>query len=368
VTHVVFDLHGGGLESLIAALVRSLAGSSVQSSVITLGGRAGRVGESLRPLLGELEVLKPARGISMLAPVTLVRALRRQRPHVVHLHSGAWFKPAYAARLAGGASVLFTEHGRIHYDPWRQRQLDRIAALLTARVVAVSDTLAEYLHSALHIPTSKLRVIENGVDLARFSPGPRSSGLRRRLGVPDGAIVIGAIGRLEQVKGYDLLVEAFSQLRQAELPGHPRYLVIGGEGSERAALAEQANQLGVADRVIFPGWLDEPAELYRSFDVFAVSSRSEGLSLSLLEAMACGVPPVVTDVGANRLVLGDALRTLVHTQADWPGFRQSVESLLGNQELRHRLGAEATRRVTERFSLARVVEQYRALYEELTPH
>ena len=366
-THVVFDLHGGGLESLIAGLVRGLATSEVQSSVITLGGRAGRVGDSLRPLLAHLDVLHPMRGVSMLAPVGLVRALRRQRPHVVHLHSGAWFKPAYGTRLAGRAAIVFTEHGRVHYDPWSQRLLDRIAARWTSRIVAVSHTLAQYLAEVVKVPAERIRVIENGVDLTRFFPGPRPDGLRQQLGLPANAVVVGAIGRLEHVKGYDLLIQAFSRVRPAESAGQPRYLVIGGEGSEREALADLARSVGVADRVILPGWLDDPADLYRLFDVFAVSSRSEGLSLSLLEAMACGIPPVVTDVGANRLVLGSELDFLAHTPTDWTGFAVTVDRLLGDPDLRRRIASEATRRVTERFSLARVVDQYHALYEELTP-
>lgn len=365
VTHVVFDLHGGGLESLIAALVQSLADTPIRSSVITLGGRAGRIGESLRPHLSDLRVLQPMRGISMIAPLGLVRALRDLRPDVVHLHSGAWFKPALGARLAAVPAVVYTEHGRVHYDPWTLRQLDRIASHWTSRVVAVSDTLAGYLRRVVGVPEQRIRVIENGVDVNRFSPGPASAAVRERLGLPGGALVLGALGRLEPVKGYDRLLRAFRELRASEPPGTPRFLVIVGEGSEREPLQSLAAELGVQDRVRFPGWADEPVELYRLFDVFAVSSRSEGLSLSLLEAMACGVPPVVTDVGANRLVLGDALGALVHRDDAWPAFTASIESLFADPARRIRLGEVAVQRVGERFSLSRVVAQYRGLYEEL---
>lgn len=365
VTHVVFDLHGGGLESLIATLVQSLAGTSIHSSVVTLSGRAGRVGESLRPLLSHLDILRPLRGASMLAPLGLVRALQRQQPQVVHLHSGAWFKPALGARLAGVPAIIYTEHGRVHHDPWMQRQLDSLASRWTARVVAVSDSLAVYLRQVLRIPGERLQVIENGVNLDRFSPGAPSAQLRRRLGLPDGALVVGALGRLEHVKGYDRLIQAFREIRGGEITAAPRYLVIAGEGSEREGLRALADNLGLRERVIFPGWFDEPAELYRLFDVFAVSSRSEGLSLSLLEAMACGVVPVVTDVGANRLVLGDTLGAFVHAEDAWSAFTGSVAALLSDPALRARLGGAATQRVRERFSLARVVAQYRSLYEEL---
>jgi glycosyltransferase involved in cell wall biosynthesis len=301
----------------------------------------------------------------MIAPLGLARAVRELRPHVVHLHSGAWFKPALGARLAGVRSIIYTEHGRVHYDPWMLRQLDRVASHWTSRVVAVSDTLASYLRLVVRVPSERLLVIENGVDVTRFHPAPPSTALRERLGLPAGALVVGALGRLEQVKGYDRLLQVFRELRDRETRAAPRYLVIAGEGSEREGLHTLAVELGIQDRVIFPGWMDEPAGLYRLFDVFAVTSRSEGLSLSLLEAMACGVVPVVTDVGANRLVLGDALEALVHPEDAWPAFAASVETLLVDPTRRGRLSELAVQRVRERFALSRVVAQYRSLYEEL---
>src|SRR6266853_2189306 len=152
VAHIVFDLHGGGMESLVAEMAKRFARSSVAMSVITLSGRVGRVGRAVRPLVDQFHVLKPLPGISMVAPLGLVRCLRRIRPDVVHLHSGAWYKGALAARLARVPRIVYTEHGREHYDPRRARWLDRWASKWTDVVIAVSDGLRRYLEVALHIP------------------------------------------------------------------------------------------------------------------------------------------------------------------------------------------------------------------------
>jgi len=368
VTHVVFDLHGGGMERLVASIVRRFAGTPVHCSLVTLSGRPGRIGAELAPLLDQFHVLAPIRGVSMLAPVGLVRALRNARPDVVHLHSGAWFKGALAARLAGVSRVVFTEHGRIHNDPWASRQLDRLAAWLTDAVIPVSRPLEDYLHDRLGIPARRLRLIENGVDTEAFSPGPQSAGMRKRFNVPPDAQVIGSVGRLEPVKGYERLLSVFAALRRCGGQRADRWrLVLCGEGSERANLEALADQLGIRGSVTFPGWVDATAEVYRCFDIFAVTSRSEGLSISLLEAMACGVAPVVDDVGANREVLGAELAQYCVPEDAWDDFADLTAGLLSQPPRRAEAAVKATARVRERYSLDRVVAQYLEVYQGSGP-
>lgn len=367
VTHVVFDLQGGGMESLVASISRSLSRTPVRCSVITLSGRAGRIGEELRPVLDHLEVLTPNRGGSLLLPLGLVRALRTLRPDVVHLHSGAWYKGALAARLAGVPFVVYTEHGRIHHDPWLARRLDSLAARLTDVVVPVSHPLAEYMTDALGIPARKLEVIENGVDTIALSPGDPSPAARARLGIPPGVLVVGSVGRLERVKGYDRLLTTLASLQRRRSHGPPWFLSLCGDGSVRPELERLSEELGIRDSVGFAGWIDASAEVYRCFDVFAVTSRSEGLSLSLLEAMACGVVPVVNDVGANRDVLGTALAGNCVPDGAWDQFGVLVERLLADPARRAATGALAAERVRDRFSLERVVMQYLEVYGRARP-
>lgn len=364
VTHVVFDLNGGGLETLVATLTRAFATQGVRSSVVTLGGRAGRVGESLR---GDLETFHVSRGAGtagMLLPRTLAVEIARTRADVVHLHSGAWYKPALAARMAGVPRIVYTEHGREHYDPLLMRVLDRQAARWTSAVVAVSDRLRDYLHVRLGIPRARLHTIANAVDTSEFCPDPDGGvTLRSRLGIPADALVIGSVGRLEHVKGYDRLLEVFARLRRADGLGGRLRLVLCGDGGERAALARQAEALGIADAVHFTGWMDRPVALYRALDVFAVTSRSEGLSISLLEAMASGAAPVVNDVGANREALGPELAAQVTGSDDWDDFVRVVARTVNTRDALARVRDAAVRRVRSRFGLEGTLRRYRAVYE-----
>lgn len=362
ITQVVFDLEGGGLETLVAALVTRFAGRGATVSVITLGGRVGRVGAEIRPLTDQYLVLAPLSGFSMVAPVTLVRAIRRTRPDVVHLHSGAWYKPALASRLARVPRVVYTEHGREHFDPPLMRLIDRAAARWTSVVAAVSDRLARYLAEVVGIDASRIRTIPNGVAADRFTPGPAPADLRASLGIAADARVIGSIGRLEEVKAYDRLIAAHARLRREGGYDVPVHLVICGDGSARAGLERQIAELGVADTVRLPGWTDRPVDYYRLFDVFALTSRSEGASVSLMEAMACGAVPVVTDVGANAELLGPELADQVVAQADPNTLMRVLERTVREPTRRADLAARARRRVLERYTLDGMVAAYDRLY------
>ena len=364
VTHVVFDLHGGGMESLVAAMAHRFAATRVAMSVVTLSGRAGRVGAAIRDLLDQYHVVRPVPGVSMLLPMGLAQLLRRIRPDVVHLHSGSWYKGAVAARLAGVKRVVYTEHGREHHDPPLARWIDRLAARRTDVIVAVSDRLAEYLRTTVGVDPGRVLTIQNGVDTDAFTVRPPVQDLRRGLQIPEDALVVGSVGRLEPVKRYDRLIEAVAMLLRQTEGEQPVYLVLCGDGSQRSALQDYAERLGVLERMRFTGWTDRPAEFYRLLDVFALTSQSEGASVSLMEAMACGVTPVVMDVGANAEILGPDLAGQVVAPGDVSAFAATLEATLCSTK-RAEMGRAARRRVVERYSLDRMIADYERLYRRL---
>jgi glycosyltransferase involved in cell wall biosynthesis len=331
--------------------------------VITLSGRVGRVGEAVRQWVEQFHVLRPPRGFSLVAPTGLLRALRATRPHVVHIHSGAWMKAAYAAKLASVPRVIYTEHGREHHDPWLSRVQDHVASLGTHRVVAVSERLRRYMIRAVAVKPERVVTIPNGVDTDTFAPGASDASLRHTLQLPDDALVIGSVGRLEPVKAYSRLVAAYASIRTS-WPGRPLVLVIFGEGSDRGAIEAEAQRLGVRDGLRLPGWTDAPAAGYRLFDIFAMTSRSEGMSVSLMEAMSCGVCPVVTNVGSNAEVLGPSLREHVVPDGDEEQLRSVLRDLLESTEKRQVAGALARATAVERHSLRRMILEYERLYRD----
>ena len=358
--HVVLDLNAGGLERLVADLVRRVDPARFDSQVLALRflGRNARGLEQA----GRLHVAGPLPPWTMLWPAPLIRQIREIAPDVVHTHSGVWYKASLAARRAGVRRLVHTDHGRVGADRWTERLLDQVAARRTDVVVAVSEALAGQLMGTVVADARRLRVVLNGVDTARFAPGTGRAAARRELGLDDATPILGSVGRFDAVKRYDLMIEAFAALRATWRSAPAPVLVMVGEGPEGAGLAAlvEAHHLQGAVRLL--GWRDQIEGLLPAFDVFTLSSRSEGTSVSLLEAMSAGVCPVVTDVGGNRAVLGGGLGHRLVPEGDAQALVAAWAAALGDEQGRRADGAAARRRVEERFSLDAMVRAYERLY------
>jgi glycosyltransferase involved in cell wall biosynthesis len=279
---------------------------------------------------------------------------------VVHTHSGVWPKAAAAARAAGVPAIVHTEHGFNYGEPWFSTPLRWWAARSTDLVVAVSAPMRRYLVEHAHIPARRVHTVINGVDAKRFAPGPRGS-VRRSWGIPLGAVLVGCVARFDPVKNHALLIDAFATVIGA-VPD--AYLVLVGDGKLGAELRAQVGKLGLARRVIFAGNYVDTAPVYRDLDLFVLPSVSEGTSISLLEAMASGVPVVATAVGGTPDLLapgGSECGVLVPS-----GNREALSDAIVRVVLQPELAASLSRAARERvlaaFDQETMVERYEALY------
>lgn len=359
VLHVIQNLNYGGMERLLADIARLASPADVETHILALQ-YLGRFSEGLADC-ATLHLAEPMSRASMIWPRALIRQIRRIDPDVVHTHSGVWYKVTLAARAAGVPRLVHTEHGRGLPDPWLHRQLDRRAARRTDIVVAVSQALARQLAATIVRDGERIRVIENGVRTDLFAPRSDGGALRAELGISPDTPIIGSIGRLESIKGYEVMVEAMARLRvRASSP--PPVLVVAGDGSERPRLQAMAESLGVGGSIRFLGWRDGMAELHEAFTVFTMSSHSEGTSVSLLEAMSAGLCPVVTDVGGNAEVLGPALRHRLVPPAASDLLATAWASALSDADRRRADGRAARARVIERFDASAMTRAYERLY------
>jgi glycosyltransferase involved in cell wall biosynthesis len=299
--------------------------------------------------------------VSMLHPIGLAATIRRIAPDVVHSHSGVWYKVSLAARRAGVKTLVHTEHGRRSPDRWSDRILDGVAARRTDIVVAVSERLARELPRALRIPATKVVCIPNGIDTELYQPLADTGALRRELGLSASTCIIGSIGRLETIKAYDQMVEAFANF--ADRPsGRDAVLVVAGEGATRGALTQQIRRLELSDRVHLLGWRSDTRDLLSAFSLFSMSSRSEGTSISLLEAMSMGIPPVVTDVGGNAAVLGPSLAGNLVPFGEPKAMADAWERVLASRAAGDDDLPAVRTRVTSAFGLEAVASAYEDVY------
>lgn len=368
VLHVVLNLEAGGLERLVVEIANRADPARFDTQVLALQ-YAGRHAAELRDR-GAVHVAPPLSRGSMLWPRELARVIASLEPDIVHTHSGVWHKASLAARLAGVRRTIHTDHGRLMPDPAADRLVDGLAARRTRIIVAVSAPLAAYMRRALRVPAARLRVVRNGVEITAFDSTAmpeRGRRLRHALGVLDDRPIIGSIGRLDWIKGYDLMIAAFAAVR-ARWPERPApVLVIAGDGPERARLEHAVRMLpsDIGSDVHLLGWRTDVHDLLGSFDLFALCSRSEGTSVSLLEAMSAGVCPVVTDVGGNADVLGETLAHRLAPPADAVAFADMLDRALRSPCDRRRDGGAARKRVEAAFDLDTMVDAYERLYAEL---
>ena len=360
VLHVIQNLNYGGMERVLADMVRGMDRTRFEGHVLALE-YLGRFAEGLDDV-AELHLADRMSPFSLLRPQALARQFRRIRPDVVHTHSGVWYKASLAARMAEVRRVIHTEHGRQPNEPITDRAIDALAARRTDCTVAVSRQLGDRLIATRIVPARRLHVITNGISTELFRPRVDDGLVRRELHIGAAVPVVGSIGRLESIKGYDVMIEAFAVLLTEWPHATGPMLVIAGEGTERARLEQLIDARGIRKHVHLLGWRNDTCSLHSAFTVFSMSSRSEGTSVSLLEAMSAGLCPMVTDVGGNRAVLGESLRHRLVRAEDPQALASALRVALTDFAGRSRDGDLARQQVVRSFSLESMIESYQRLY------
>ena len=287
----------------------------------------------------------------------LLRALRERGADVVHTHNPLpLIYGAPAARLAGAAAI-HTKHG-VNPGGRGHRMLRRAAALLTHAFVAVSDTTAEQALALRDAPKSRMHTIPNGIRLDRYHPDAEARAATRvELGLGD-AWVVGSVGRLDDYKNQAMLVRAMAP----HLSSRVR-LVIVGDGPARAEVEAAVAALPEPRWVVMTGRRMDVPHLLPAFDVFALSSRTEGLPLVVPEAMAVGLPIVTTAVGGLPGVVDDG-ETGVLVPVDEAMLSAALGRLIADPDRARQMGQRAREVALERYSADRMVDAYLALYAE----
>lgn len=293
---------------------------------------------------------------------TLADEIGKTGAQAIHSHN---YKSNYYARQAAlltGIRWIVTNHGRraglkllfyALFDALRLRKADR--------VVAVSNKIAEQLAS-LGIKRDVLSVIDNGVDLRRFSQLSTRSEAGKVLGVADDSYVIGSVGALTEEKGHRYLLQALKSVA-ISIPNVVYVLV--GDGPERSRLQAMAQEQGVAEAVVFAGKRDDVPTILTRFDLFVLPSLSEGLPMALLEAQAARVPAIATNVGAISTVVQDGITGRIVEPGDADALADAIVSCHADSKKANDMALRGYERVKEHYSAETMAQQYLELYVEM---
>jgi glycosyltransferase involved in cell wall biosynthesis len=278
---------------------------------------------------------------------------------VLHCHQYSPFVYGALARLFRTVRIIFTEHGRLTDAPpsAKRRVVNPWLARSAERIVSVSSHLKGHM-VAEGFPESRIEVVHNGIEIGPVPTVKDRAAIRARLGVSPTALVIGTIARLDPVKDLTSLIEA---LALPPLAQRQAALVVVGDGPERGRLEGLASERGLAGRVQFLGHREDARAWLAGFDVFANSSISEGISLTILEAMAAGLPVVATSVGGTPEIVTEACGRLEPARQP-ERLAMALGALDDDPPLRSALGAAARARVEKHFTIERMAGRYLDMY------
>jgi glycosyltransferase involved in cell wall biosynthesis len=340
IMQVVLGLRVGGLERVVIDLVQNA--SPEFRSIVCCLEELGDWGAEVVPGCGKVIALGKKPGVDWRMFWKIARLARSEHVQLIHTHNAAAHPYGAIGGKLAGVKVLHTEHGKNIGERARSVRLNRWAGRFTDFTVAVSKEIAREAHEVEGVPGDRLSVVANGVRTDHLA-ATRHNSLRR----------VGTVGRLVQEKNYSLLLRAFATITDADL-------VFVGDGPLRDALQQQA-----VPRVHFLGQRSDIGKLLASFDVFVLSSSTEGMSIALLEAMAAACPIVVTAVGGNTELIRHEVTGLVVPPDDEAALRKAIERLLIDRGLADRLGETAREVVNKMYSVTAMTQRYEDLWRRL---
>jgi len=362
IMHVVLSLDaGGGAERLVFDMVRHHAFAATPPVVCCLLS-LGALGEQLQQEgVRVFCALKPERFKASLVH-WLASLIKEEGVEVVHAHQYTpMFYAVPAAWLAGRKRVVYTEHGRLYPDirRWKRRLVNPFLSLGIDHIISISEGTKRAMVDVDNFASTKIKVVHNGMYLSPAASCFDPAAKRRALGLDQHSRIIGTAARLEEIKNLPMLLRGFRHLLDQR---DDTYLLIAGRGSQEAMLKGYAREIGVEERVLFLGLRNDLEEIYPLFEVFLLTSFSEGISITLLEAMSHGIPAVVTDVGGNPEVVLEGETGFLVELGDDISLSKRVAMLLDDKALAQRCGKQGRARADKEFGFDLMIERYLSYY------
>lgn len=362
VAYLITELSAGGAQSALLRLLKALDRQRFSPSVACFYNGDGMVGEAIRALEIPVFDAQVRSKINAAATLRLFRSIRDRRPTILHT---SLFHANVPGRLLGRAArvpYIVSSERTMGQESRTRCLLNRATAWAADRITCVSKSVAQFAELSIGLPSDKLVVIPNGVDVADFGALPSQQMARSYAGLPLDATIVGAIGRPRPVKGYHILLDAFARLAPSWPAAH---LVFVGDGPDRPMLVAMASEQGLQSRVTFLEDSSSVPHLLPALNLLVIPSLFEGMPNVALEAMASGLPVVATDVGGTPEVVLNGVTGLLVPRNDSHQLGQAIEALMRDPVLARRLGIAGRQRVAEHFDIASTVRMTEALYDDL---
>lgn len=357
VAHIVTSFDMGGLQNGIVNIVNASDSARVRHTILSMRDKLD-LGERLQQ--GDVHTVGIPEGRVPAAYRLIAQELSRIAPDVVHTRNwGTYPDGVLAARKAGVRARVHGYHGRdlvnAHSEKLRRRLMGKFLASMTDRFIALTPSMKREYTRDFWVAERRVDVIPNGIDLERMTRFEADPALRS-------PFTVSTVGRLAPVKNVPFLVRAFARMSER---GPDDVLAIAGDGPEREVIEKVAAEEDLGGALVLLGERKDAPAVMKASDVYVQPSFYEGMSNTIVEAMACGVAVIATDVGGNGFVAGrDGTAVLVPSD-DVAALSAALDELRRDLGRRERLAEAGRRRVTELFGLDSMVEAYTAVYEDV---
>jgi len=343
-------LSGGGAERLVIDLAEFIDKDKFEVSIICLK-KGGVLETELKEKNIPCYFISNGKWPLFLSFFKLVVVIKKISPNIVHTHLfGGDFYGCLATRLAGVKNIISTEHNLNFSEGFLKLFLKRLTAGLIKEIVVVSESVKKYLIEKGGIKKEKITVIYNGVKVDKFLKSEKNYSCQDR------EFVIGSVGRLEKQKGYDILLEAVSRIKELIK------CLIAGDGSEKESLEKKIKELGLNNRVQLLGWQKNVSGFLNDLDVFVLPSRWEGFGIVVLEAGLAGLPVIGSRVDGIEEIIKDGENGLLFDSENVDDLAAKILDLKNNETERARLGKNIQKKIVKNFDIRKIVKEYEKLY------
>jgi glycosyltransferase involved in cell wall biosynthesis len=361
ILHVTFTMGIGGTEQVIRQIIENSDKEKFTHEILCIDGSIGPIGQELKEKGIHIECAQRRSGTDYKLILYIRRLLEQRSINVLHCHQYTPYFYGILSALWTKTRVIYTEHGRFYPDRHniKRRLINPLLAFGTDKVTAISKSTADAVATYEYIPRNKIQIIYNGIQEVDVGIKTRDV-LLRELSLSPDYRYIGTISRLVTIKNQSMMINAYFNAKK-HIP--KLRLIIIGDGEKMKELQRLAKSLNIENDVIFTGFINNPQCYISLFEIFLLSSFSEGTSMTLLESMSLGKPCVVTDVGGNPEIIINEVTGKVVQNNNCDLFSQAIVDLMNNKEKIKQYGNDARDRYKSKFSAEIMISEYERLYD-----
>lgn len=364
VLHLTFDMRIGGTEMVIKNLITGNPSQDICMSIYCIEQPLGPWGKELQSQGIAIKSESRTPGFDYRLIGHIRQHIKDNNIDIVHCHQYTPWVYGCMAAIGLKAKVIFTEHGRFYPDSssWKRKLVNPVLSMFTHQIIAISNATKAALAEYENLTLSKIKTIYNGILPLQTTPVSEQSELKKALNVPSNALILGTVARLDPIKNQTMMLEAFhlALKRNKDL-----FLVIVGDGDERKRIESKIEALSLQNNTRLVGYKSDPSPYMSIFDIFLLSSLSEGTSITLLESLSIGLPCIVTNAGGNPEIIEHEHTGLVTQNDDAMDFANAILLLAQNNALLSSFSGNAKEAFRNHFHVSKMIERYFLLYKEV---